>query len=85
MAKATVQPEQPAVRLKATPARQGFLHRDILAVLLVSTGLAMVVLLVTLALNSTSLSNQGAQTRVPPASSAVSGPVATPGPLPSVD
>ncbi len=67
MAKPSVQKDQPAIRLRATPARQGFLDRDILVVLLVSTLLAIVVLLVTLALNSGSLSRDAPPSRQTPA------------------
>jgi hypothetical protein len=57
--------EERPVRMKATPARQGFLDRDILAVLIVSTTLAMVVLFAALAIQSSAnnLDREGGQTR----------------------
>ncbi len=53
------------VRMRATPARQGFLDRDILAVLLVSTALAMMVLFAALAIQSSTgnFEGPGPQTR----------------------
>jgi hypothetical protein len=61
----TLDEERP-VRMRATPARQGFLDKDILAVLVVSTLLAMVVLFAALAIQSSTLNldREGPQTRL---------------------
>lgn len=67
MAKATVSMnEERPVRMRATKARQGFLDRDILAVLIVSTALAMIVLFAALAIqsNASHFERQGPQTRL---------------------
>jgi hypothetical protein len=65
MAKTTTLEEERPVKLRATPARQGFLDRDILAVLIVSTVLAMVVMLAALAIQSSAyrLDEEGPMTR----------------------
>ena len=67
MARATVTTnEERPVRMLATKARGGFLDRDILAVLIVSTALAMIVLFAALAIQSSAnhLERQGPQTRL---------------------
>ena len=62
---ASLDKERP-VRMRATKARGAFLDRDILAVLLVSTALAMIVLFATLAIqfSANHLDRQGPQTRL---------------------